>query len=62
VTHGTAEERGVIAENLEAKRPDMFILDENIKMGLEAIEYEAVNWSHAAQDRIRYCEYGSTKV
>jgi hypothetical protein len=31
----------------------MSILDENIKIGLEAIEYEAVNWSHLSQDRIQ---------
>jgi hypothetical protein len=32
VTLGTDEKREVIAEDLEKKRPDMFILDENIKI------------------------------
>jgi hypothetical protein len=54
VTLGTGEKRELIVENLEEHRPDFFILDENIKMGLEAIEYEALNWRHISQDRIRY--------
>jgi hypothetical protein len=42
-------------ENLQEMKPDMFILDENIKMGLEAIEYESVDGRHLAQDMSRYC-------
>jgi hypothetical protein len=36
-------------ENLQEMKPDMFISDENIKMGLEAIEYEGVDRRHLAR-------------